>query len=115
MHNTLIIVVITIVLLALMIPALLFFRKSTDIHLDGDLLTLRYPFSKEAIRLSTDLKHWNLQEAYFLRIGKIFAINIELANGKRKTISSRFNADSFQKVLLYLRSNYSARREPDER
>lgn len=111
MNDILLLVLITIVLLALMIPALLFFRKNTDMQLDGDMLILRYPLSKETIRLSTDLKRWNLQEAYFLRLGKIYAIHLELENGKQKSISSRFNAEDFQKVLRYLNGNYSARRE----
>lgn len=111
MNETLIIVLVSIVLLTLMIPALLFFRKSTDIQLEEDVLTLRYPFSKESIRLSTDLKSWDLQEALFLRLGKVYAIQLDLNNGKIKSISSRFNAKNFQKVLQYLEANYSARRK----
>ena len=111
MDSTLIIVGATIVLLIIIAPALFFFRKSTDVRIEGDSLILRYPFSKEAVDLSKDLKQWNLQEAYFFRLGKVYAINLELKNGKRKAISSRFNYESFQKVLLYLESTYSAKRE----
>lgn len=93
-----------------MIPALLFFRKSTDMQIEGDVLTLRYPFSKDIIRLSTDLKSWNLQEAFFLRIGKVYAIQLHLTNGKVKSISSRFNVKDFQKVLQYLEANYGERK-----
>lgn len=35
-------------------------------------------------------------------------------NGKRKSISSRFNAEGFQKVLQYLEANYKERRKVDE-
>lgn len=112
MDNTLILVGITIVLLIIIAPALFFFRRSTDVRIEGDLLILRYPFSKKTIDLSKDLKRWNLQEAYYFRLGKIYAINMELKNGKRKTISSRFNWESFQELLQYLKLNYSEKRDP---
>lgn len=114
MNEILILVLLTITLLILMIPALLYFRKSTDLDLEGDVLTLRYPLSKNTIRFSSDLRRWDLQEAVFLRIGKVYAIDIELMNGKRKSISSRFNAEGFQKVLQYLEVNYKERRKVDE-
>jgi len=112
-NDILTLILITIALLILMIPAFLFFRKSTDMQIEGDVLTLRYPFSKDIIRLATDLKSWNLQEAFLLRIGKVYAIQLNLKNGKVKSISSRFNAKDFQKVLQHLEEKYGERKKTE--
>jgi len=115
MDNALVILVISILLLIIITPFLFFFKRSSDIRLEGDRLIIRYPFSKEEVILSEELKSWQLQEAYFLRLGKTYAVNLELQNGKWKSISSRFNADTFQDIFKYLDSNYRLLRKSDNK
>lgn len=113
MENTLIVVIVSIVLLLLVFPLLFFFRRSTDVVLEEDTLVFRYPLSKEEINLKQELKSWSLQEAYFLRLGKIYSVNIELKNGKWKSVSSRFNTESFKSVYQYLNANYNNKRNEE--
>lgn len=115
MENTLVVVVVTIVLLLLIFPLLFFFRRSTDVVLQDDILVLQYPLSKEEINLIQDLKSWNLQEAYFLRLGKVYSINMELNNGKWKSVSSRFNPESFQGIYRYLEAKHNNKRKADKK
>ena len=115
MENIYIIIIVTIILLLIISPFLFFFRRSTDLSLQNDILTLRYPLKKEEINLPKDVEHWNLQEAYFLRLGKIYAINMKLKNGKWKSVSSRFNAESFKSILLYFEANLKDRKVSDSR
>lgn len=115
MDNALLILVISILLLIIIAPFLFFFRRSSDIRLEGNRLIIRYPFSKEEVNLSEELKSWQLQEAYFLRLGKTYAVNLELKNGKWKSISSRFNADTFQEIFKHLDTNFKRLRKPDNK
>lgn len=115
MESALLVVLVTVILLIIIAPALFFIRRSTDVSLEEDTIVLRYPFSKEAIKISDDLKSWNLQEAYYYRMGKIYALNLELNNGRWKTIGSRYNPQSFEKVLSYLEANYSSQRTEPKR
>jgi len=115
MDNALVILVIVILLLIIITPFLFFFRRSSDIRLEGDRLVIRYPFSKEEVILSEELKSWQLQEAYFLRLGKTYAVNLEMKNGKWKSISSRFNGDTFQDIFKYLDTNYRMLRKSDNK
>ncbi|HSJ68496.1 MAG TPA: hypothetical protein VK921_12505 [Anditalea sp.] len=115
MENAVIILVISIILLIISIPFLFFFKRSSDIRLEGERLIIRYPFSKEEVNLKEELKSWQLQEAYFLRLGKTYAVNLELKNGKWKSVSSRFNADTFQEIFKYLDTNYRELRKSDNK
>lgn len=115
MDNALVILVISILLLLIITPFLFFFKRSSDIRLEGDRLVIRYPFSKEEVNLSEELKSWQLQEAYFLRLGKTYAVNLELKNGKWKSISSRFNGDTFQEIFKHLDSKYRELRKSDNK
>lgn len=115
MENALIVLVISILLLLTSIPFLFFFKRSSDIRLEGERLIIRYPFSKEEVNLNEDLKSWQLQEAYFIRLGKTYAVNIELKNGKWKSISSRLNADTFQEIFKHLDTNYRELRKSDNK
>lgn len=115
MENIAVIIVISILLLLIIAPFLFFFKRSSDIRLDGDLLIIRYPFSKEEFDLASQLKSWQLQEAYFLRLGKTYAVNLEFQNGKWKSVSSRFNGDTFQEVFKYLDTNYRELRKADNK
>ena len=115
MENALAILVVSILLLIIISPFLFFFRRSSDIRLDRDILIIRYPFSKKEIKLSEELKSWQLQEAYFLRLGKTYAVNLELKNGKWKSVSSRFNCETFQDIFKHLDINYRELRKPDNK
>ena len=110
MDNIYLIIIVTIVLLLIISPFLFFFRRSTDLELNDDVLIMRYPFNKEEIRLTKDVESWNLQEAYFLRLGKVYSLNMKLTNGRWKSVSSRFNAENFKKILLYFESNLKERK-----
>ncbi len=114
MDNTLMIIIAaTVVLLIVITPLLFFFRRSTDVRLEDGKLVFRYPFTSEEISLENDLKSWNFQEASFIRLGKVYAINMELTNGKWKSISSRFNPETFRSIYRYLEANYSEIRKAD--
>lgn len=115
MENTLVVVFVSILLLLLAFPLLFFLRRGTDVVLKDDILVLQYPLSKEEIDLNKDLKSWNLQEAYFLRLGRIYSINIELNNGKWKSVSSRFNPETFQTIYRYLEAAHSNKRKRDSK
>lgn len=115
MESALLVVLVTVILLIIIAPALFFIRRSTDVSLEDDNIILRYPFSKEEIKISNELKSWNLQEAYYYRLGKIYALNLELKNGKWKTIGSRYNPQSFEKILSYLEAKYSSQRTEPKR
>ena len=115
MENALIIIVISIILLLIIAPLLFFFRRSSDVRLEGDRLIIRYPFTKEEVNLAQELQSWQLQEAYFLRLGKVYAVNLQLNNGKWKSVSSRFNADTFQDIFKYLDNNYKELRKRDNK
>jgi hypothetical protein len=110
------VVVIGIILLLIVVPLFFFFRrKSTDIRLEGDLLVLRYPFAKEEISLSDELKSWQLQQANFLWWGRVYSVNIELKSGKWKQVNSRFNRGGFEAVFDYLKTNYADKRKANNK
>ncbi len=115
MEITISVIIASIVLLLIVTPLLFFLRRSTDVRLENDLLVLRYPFRKEEIKLTDELKSWHLQEAYFLRWGKMYAINMELKSGKWRSVSSRFNPDSFKILLDYLDQGFGKMRRADSK
>lgn len=115
MENITVIVVVSILLLLIIAPFLFFFKRSSDIRLEGDILIIRYPFSKEEFNLASQLKSWQLQEAYFLRLGKTYAVNLEFKTGRWKSVSSRFNRDTFQEIFKYLDTNYKEIRKADNK
>lgn len=109
------VIIVCIVLFLIITPLLFFSKRSTDVRLKGDVLVLRYPITKEEIKLSEELKSWNLQEARFLRLGKIYSINMELNSGKWRSVGSRFNAESFKDLFQYLENNYGEIRKADRK
>ncbi|WP_194777650.1 hypothetical protein [Pararhodonellum marinum] len=92
-------------------PLAYFTRRSSDIRLLGDQMEFHYPMKKKEINLNQDLKSWNIQEANFLWIGKVFSINMELESGKWHHVNTRFNRESFEQIYAYLDSTYSERRK----
>ena len=95
------------------LPIVYFTRRSSDIRLLGDNMEFHYPMRKKEITLNQDLKSWNIQEADFLWIGKVYSINIELESGKWHHVNTRFNRETFEKIYTYLESTYFERRKKD--
>ncbi|WP_157972031.1 hypothetical protein [Pleomorphovibrio marinus] len=95
-------------------PLVYFTRRSSDIRLLGDKIELHYPMRKKEFNLNQELKSWNIQEAKFLWIGKVFSINIELESGKWHHVNTRYNRESFEQIYTYLDSSYSERRKKGE-
>lgn len=95
------------------LPLVYFTRRSSDIRLLGDNMEFHYPMRKKEINLNRDLKSWNMQEANFLWIGKVYSINIELESGKWHHVNTRFNRDTFEAIYSYLDNSYSNRRKKD--
>jgi hypothetical protein len=101
-------------LIALIVLPLVFFtRRSSDIRLSGDNIEILYPMRKKEFNLNQELKSWNIQEAKFLWIGKVYSINMELKSGKWHHVNTRFNRDSFEEIYSYLNSSYLDRRKKD--
>lgn len=95
------------------LPLIYFTRRSSDIRLLGDNMEFHYPMRKKEVNLSQELKSWNMQQANFLWIGKVYSINIELESGKWHHVNTRFNRETFEKIYSYLDATYSGRRKKD--
>ncbi|MEX0882980.1 MAG: hypothetical protein WDZ72_05845 [Cyclobacteriaceae bacterium] len=106
--------IVGFILILILIPLVYYTRQSSDIRLEGELLIIRYPFRKVEIHLNNDLKSWSLQEARFLWIGKVFAINLELNSGKWHHVNSRFNPESFENLLELLEGLYEERKRKSD-
>jgi hypothetical protein len=115
METTISIILVSLILLIFVLPLLLFVRKSTDLSLQGNLLTLKYPLKDREIDLEKSLASWRVQEAYFLRLGKMYALNLELDDGKWVTISSRFQPQNYNMLFKHLNKNFPERRKPDNK
>ena len=107
------IVIAAIIILLVFLPLVYFTRRSSDIRLLGDNMEFHYPMRKKEINLNRDLKSWNMQEANFLWVGKVYSINLELVDGKWHHVNTRFNRESFKVIYSYLESSYSNRRKKD--
>lgn len=115
METIVALIIASVVLFLIVLPLLYFFRRSTDVRLAGDLLILRFPFKKEVIVLTKELKSWHLQEAHFLRLGIIYSVNLELKNGNWRSVSSRFNPESFKVLFTYLETHFPGKRKADNK
>ncbi len=113
MDTTIAIVIAILILLLIVTPLLIFYRRSTDVRLEGDLLVLQYPFRKEEFNLTKELISWHLQEARLLRWGRIYALNLELKGDRWRSVSSRFNPESFQLLFKYLETEFGNLRKAD--
>ena len=114
MDTTLIVVLLSIGLFFLLFVMLFLFRERVDVQVENDCLLLRYPFKKRKIELNKELVSWKVQEAYYLRLGMVYAINMLLKNGKRVAINSRLNQENYDRLYEYLSSTYKNRREWEE-
>jgi len=102
-----------LIIFLVFLPLVYFTRRSSDIRLLGDKMEFHYPLRKKEINLDQDLKSWNMQEANFLWIGKVYSINIELENGKWHHVNTRFNRETFDVIYTYLETAYTDRRKKD--
>lgn len=114
MSNTLILVVASIILLLLLLPLFFFVRRRVELHLDGDELILDYPFTSRRIMLDKELESWRVQQAYYMRWGTFYSIDMQLKNGKHVAVSSMLNHDNYTLLFQHLRNYYSERRKPEE-
>lgn len=94
-------------------PLVYFTRRSSDIRLMGDNMEFHYPMRKKVNNLKQDLKSWNMQEAKFLWIGKVYSINIELESGKWHHVNNRYNRETFEMIYNHLDETYADRRKAD--
>ncbi|WPP51185.1 hypothetical protein [Catalinimonas niigatensis] len=113
MDTTLLIVVTCIILLLLLMPLLFFVRRRVDIGLEDDVLILKYPLSTKRIDLDKELEHWKVQQAYYLRWGVFYSINMMFKNGKQRNISSLFNQGNYALLYDFLNSRFKDRRKPE--
>lgn len=114
MSNTLILVIASILLLLLLFPLFYFVRRRVDLRLDGDELILDYPFTSRRINLEKELDSWQMQQAYYLRWGLFYSIDMKLKNGKHIAVSSMLNQENYDLLQKYLRKRFSDRRKPDK-
>lgn len=105
--------IVGLLIALIFLPIVYFTRRSSDIRLLGDEMEVRYPMREKVIALNQELKSWNVQEANFLWIGKVYSINLELESGKWHHVNTRFNRETFEKIYTYLESTYSDRRKKD--
>ena len=113
MSTTLIVVLASIVLFFLLFILLFAFRERVEVGVEEDVLLLNYPFSKKRIALKKELKSWKVQQAYYLRLGQVYSINMLFRDGKRAAVSSRLNEENYDLLYDYLSSRYPDRREKD--
>lgn len=113
MSNTLIVVIASIVVLFLLLPFLYFFRRRVDLELEGDVLIISHPFSTKRIDLNEELKSWEVQQAYYIRMGAFYAINLHFNNGKRLAVSSVMNQENYRLLFNHLNSRFKDRRKPN--
>lgn len=111
MNSTLIVVVITILLFFLLLPLLFFFRRRVDLDLEGDTLIIKYPLSDKKINLQEELKSWEVQQAYYIRWGVFYSINMQFNNGKQLAVSSLLNQPNFDLLFAHLNSRFKERKK----
>lgn len=105
--------VVGLLIALIFFPLVYFTRRSSDIRLQGDDIEFHYPMRKKVINLKQDLKSWNIQEAKFLWIGKVYSINLELESGKWHHVNTRYNRETFEIIYTYLDATYGDRRKED--
>ncbi|MBS9524840.1 hypothetical protein KIH41_14915 [Litoribacter ruber] len=109
-----IILIILVIAGVLIFPIWLFLRRSTELKIQGSEVTFISPIQSESISFEKDLISWQVQEAYFLWWGKVYAINMQFAGNKWKSINSRIQPENYQKLLRVL-SEYYAEKRIDKR
>tara|TARA_R110002072_G_scaffold264748_1_gene423642 strand:- start:156774 stop:157064 length:291 start_codon:yes stop_codon:yes gene_type:complete len=77
-------------------------KTSNKISRTKDKLTIWHPFKQEVIDLNSDIKSWKLQTVSYLRIGKLYSLNIETKSGNWKKVFSRSYDGNFKNLVEYL-------------
>lgn len=115
MDISLTLIIASIVLLFLLFLVLFIFRERVEIQVADDMLLLNYPFRKKKVRLEKELVSWELQQAYYLRLGNIYAINMQLESGKQLSVSSRLNQENYERLYQHLQQHYPEKRVTPKR
>lgn len=109
MDSTIIVVFASIAIFFLLFIMLFLFRERVEVQLEKNELLLKFPFKKRRLDLEKDLVNWKVQEAYFLRMGMVYSINMLFRNGRRVAISSRLNHENYERLYEHLSSQYASR------
>ena len=113
MNSTLLLILASIAILFILFMVLYIVWERAQVSLEDHILVLKYPLSQKRIDLDKELKSWKVQEAYYLRLGMIYSINMLFRDGKRVQVSSRLNQESYDRLYEYLDNHYSNRRTED--
>ncbi len=114
MDSTLMAVIASIIIFLVLFFMLFLSRERVEVQVDEDCLLLRYPFKKRKIDLQQELVSWKVQEAFLLRLGMVYSINMLFRNGKRVGLSSRFNQENYDKLYAHLDTHYDTIREYED-
>lgn len=114
MNTTLIVVITCVILLLLVLPLLFFVRRRVDLSLENDILIMKYPLSTKRIDLDKELRSWKVQQAYYLRWGTFYSVNMLFKNGKQRNVSSLFNQSNYALLYGFLDSRFKNRRKPEK-
>ena len=107
MSSTIIVALASVILLFLIFIILFIFRERVEVSLEeNNIVVLNYPFSKKRIDLNKDLVSWKVQQAYYLRMGVVYSINMLLKNGRRIAVSSRLNSENYNLLYSHLSSRF---------
>lgn len=112
MNTTLSLVLISAALLFLIFLFVYFFGERMNVVPEEDLLIVKKITKEKKISLKQELESWKLQEAYYLRWGRVYAINMLFKDGRRKAMSSRFNQSNFDLLYQHLNKHYKNREVP---
>jgi hypothetical protein len=111
MNYNFVVALLAIFLLMIIFPLLFFFRRRVEISIENNELILQYPLTTQIIDLEKDLKHWELQETYYIRWGAFQTITLTFNNGKTMNISSLFNQTNYNTLYNYLKKNAIGKRK----
>jgi hypothetical protein len=114
MNSTLIVVFLSIAIFFLLFILLFLFRERVEVQLDKNILLLKFPFKKKRLDLENDLVNWKVQEAYYLRMGMVYSINMLFRSGRRVAVSSRLNHENYERLYEHLSSQYPGRQVYEE-
>lgn len=113
MSTTVILVLATIVILSLMLLIVFFLRQRVSYRIEDDVLVVKSPFSTKRIDLDKELENWKVQQAYYLRWGMFYSINMLFTPGNRIAVSSLFNQENYDLLFQHLNSQFKSKEVPD--
>ena len=113
MNNTTILVLASAAILFLIFIVLFIVWERVQVELEGHTLILKYPLSNKKIDLDKELVSWKVQEAYYIRLGMIYSINMLFRDGKRVQVNSRLNQENFDRLYEHLETHYVGRKAKD--